>query len=720
MLTETTTAATTSQPQQNWAKALNGQSQSDYTASMHSLDESSFEAHAWIESVAVSVFAMDMSQYVTAWNRRTSEITGISAQDILHQPLNSVLQETSIGNLKRAMLDISLGRDAASCDLYLARNSSLGGFHVKLSAQQNAAGQTIGIICFAEDKAPPLAEPRPEESSAQIDTTSKLFASFDFPAFGVDLDGTVNLWNDSMAAITRYAKEDVWGRLFVEFIETESQCQQVQQLFFDAASGESTSPYKLDFRGKHGRIKQLLLNISPKSNDHQKLSGAIVVVTDVTERPYVSSCPEDKEFGEFVDNAPVPIFSLVGEGIINQWNPKISDLTGFTKEDVMGSSFVGTLVSPAFQSRTREFLNHCSLGNKSSLETQVQKKSGQSLRLLLRVSLQREEGGKMVGLVVFAQDQTVNAIADNSSVNELEQLIESANAPIFGVDLNGHINLWNSMSAEILGLSRDFVIGESLVETFIDPSLRQSVEAVLDMALQGNGTSNYELEFQTKSGESRYMLVNITPRRDGNDDIVGAVGFAHDVTEAAQHDRAVAAMARELRQLLDTVNTPIFGVNSAGHVNEWNDQTAEITGFSKDEAFNQPLVEKFILPALRPAVQEVIANALRGRGTTNFELEIWTKENEVRYLLLNAMTRRDAENNVAGVVAVAQDVTEACKHDRAVAAMANELRRLIDTANAPIFGIDRDGYVRESICCTCHQLGSEISQLFILLMLLVT
>ena len=35
---------------------------------------------------------------------------------------------------------------------------------------------------------------------------------------------------------------------------------------------------------------------------------------------------------------------------------------------------------------------------------------------------------------------------------------------------------------------------------------------------------------------------------------------------------------------------------------------------------------------------------------------------------------------------MAQDVTEAAKHDRDVASMARELRELVDTANAPIFG----------------------------------
>jgi PAS domain S-box-containing protein len=213
--------------------------------------------------------------------------------------------------------------------------------------------------------------------------------------------------------------------------------------------------------------------------------------------------------------------------------------------------------------------------------------------------------------------------------------------------------------------------------------------------LRGNETSNYELEFRTKSNEIRYLLVNATTRRDANNHVVGVVGVAQDVTEAAKHDRAVAAMARELRQLVDTANAPIFGIDILGNVNEWNDKTAEITGFSKDEALNKPLVSTFIVPKLRESVQNILDNALKGNETSNYELEFRTKTNEIRYLLVNATTRRGAECNIVGVVGVAQDVTEAAKHDRAVASMARELRQLVDTANAPIFGIDVHGNVNE-------------------------
>ena len=304
--------------------------------------------------------------------------------------------------------------------------------------------------------------------------------------------------------------------------------------------------------------------------------------------------------------------------------------------------------------------------------------------------------------------------------NELRQLVDTANAPIFGIDVLGNVNEWNFKTAEITGFSKEEAFDKPLVEAFIVPSLRQSVQEVLNNALQGIETSNYELEFRTKSEEIRYLLVNATTRRDAENNIVGVVGVAQvrtyllplrclfdlclmfrsivdlfsssgcgiraresgrsalsilgteahplrfsflqysiyslpkDVTEAAKHDRAVAAMANELRLLVDTANAPIFGIDVHGNVNEWNDKTAEITGFSKEEAMNYPLVSTFIVPKLRQSVQEVLDNALRGEGTSNYELEFRTKSNEIRYLLVNATTRRDAENNIVGVVGVAQ------------------------------------------------------------------
>ncbi len=105
---------------------------------------------------------------------------------------------------------------------------------------------------------------------------------------------------------------------------------------------------------------------------------------------------------------------------------------------------------------------------------------------------------------------------------------------------------------------------------------------------------------------------------------------------------------RELRKLVDQANTPIFGIDVDGYVNEWNYKTAEITGYGREEAFHKPFVETFIVPRLRDSVKEVFSKALKGFETSNYELYFETKTREQRYLLVNATTRRDTDNNIVG------------------------------------------------------------------------
>jgi PAS domain S-box-containing protein len=328
-------------------------------------------------------------------------------------------------------------------------------------------------------------------------------------------------------------------------------------------------------------------------------------------------------------------------------------------------------------------------------------------------------------VVGVAQDVTETKSNDRAvagMASELRQLVDTANAPIFGIDVEGNVNEWNQKTAEITGYAKEEAMNKPLVDAFIVPKLQKSVQDVMMNALRGEEKSNYELEFLTKNSEVRYLLVNATTRRDSKNNISGVVGVAQDVTESTKNERSVAAMADELRQFVDKANAPIFGIDSIGCVNEWNDKTAEITvrssnesclhtkfrsycpltsfyfinqGFSSEEALGKPLVSTFIVPKLQASVRNILDNALQGKETSNYELEFTTKKNEIRYLLVNATTRRDPDNHIVGVVGVAQDVTESSKNDRAVAAMAHELRQLVDTANAPIFGIDVEGKVNE-------------------------
>jgi hypothetical protein len=68
---------------------------------------------------------------------------------------------------------------------------------------------------------------------------------------------------------------------------------------------------------------------------------------------------------------------------------------------------------------------------------------------------------------------------------------------------------------------------------------------------------------------------------------------------------------------------------------------------------------------------------------SNFEFPLITKNGVRIEVLLNASTRRDGQGNVIGVVGIGQDITARLAQER-------EYSKLIDTANAPIFGVGVD------------------------------
>jgi PAS domain S-box-containing protein len=64
-------------------------------------------------------------------------------------------------------------------------------------------------------------------------------------------------------------------------------------------------------------------------------------------------------------------------------------------------------------------------------------------------------------------------------VQDLQRLIDSANAPIFGIDLKGNVNEWNKQASSITGYSKedskDDVWGQGLVANYIFSGYRQAV-----------------------------------------------------------------------------------------------------------------------------------------------------------------------------------------------------------------------------------------------------
>lgn len=138
-------------------------------------------------------------------------------------------------------------------------------------------------------------------------------------------------------------------------------------------------------------------------------------------------------------------------------------------------------------------------------------------------------------VVLLGQDITETVLNDAAPAasRDLQLLVSSANAPIFGVDINGLVNIWNRKTAELTGYRREEAIGKPLVKFFG----RDRINHLFAQTLKGEEVGNYQGQFTTRSGDVIHLLINFTCRRDENGVITGGLAVSQDVTQNALRDK---------------------------------------------------------------------------------------------------------------------------------------------------------------------------------------
>jgi len=493
----------------------------------------------------------------------------------------------------------------------------------------------------------------------------------------------------------------VLGRDLVQEFITEEYRTSVKEVLDDALRGKEAANFEFPLYTKDKRRVDVLLNATTRREVFGKVVGMIGVGQDITERKQaeLEKTRVGKELQNFIDTANAPIFGIDALGLVNEWNNMAVEITGFTRDEVMGQNLINVYITEEYRASVKEVMDNALRGKEeANFEFPLFTKDQKRVEVLLNATTRRDVTGNAVGVIGVGQDITLRKQVEEERTRvaqELQNFIFTANAPIFGIDAKGLVNEWNNKAVEITGFSRDEVMGQSLVEVYITEEFRASVKKVMDNALLGEETSNFEFPLFTKDKRRVEVLLNATTRRDVSDNVVGVIGVGQDITERKQAEQEKTRVAKELQTFIDTANAPIFGIDAQGRINEWNNKSAEITGFSSQEVVGRDLVQDFITEEYQGSVKEVFDNALKGREAANFEFPLYTKDKRRVDVLLNATTRRDVSGVVVGVIGVGQDITERKQVEIEKTRVAQELQTFIDTANAPIFGIDAKGLVNE-------------------------
>jgi len=264
------------------------------------------------------------------------------------------------------------------------------------------------------------------------------------------------------------------------------------------------------------------------------------------------------------------------------------------------------------------------------------------------------------------------------AANELTQLVNTANAPIFGVDKEGLINEWNRKAEEITGYSKNEAIGRNLVEEFLAIEFKGAVQEVLNQAMQGNETANYRFPLFTKSGERIDILLNSTTRRNIDGDITGVIGVGQDITELNNSYKDL----EQLGLIVDAVDQSIVLFDDDERIifcnKAYRELNADIAEFNKSGTLFEDHLRAGVKAGLMiegiGRENEWVAERLEHHRSSQSTIEV--KRQDGRIVLVS-----EKKMEHLGSVLLISDITE-LKHSQAQVIQASKLASLGEMATS--------------------------------------
>ncbi len=288
---------------------------------------------------------------------------------------------------------------------------------------------------------------------------------------------------------------------------------------------------------------------------------------------------------------------------------------------------------------------------------------------------------------VVLDSEIIGTVYIRASLNEIdEQLINFVALMIFIILIAG-------LAAYFLAKKQQQIISKPILE--LAKVARQiSIEADYTMRLPAGG----EDEIGVLNRAFNNMLEQIHRRQEARDKAVDAL----------------SEREQDLEVTLNSIGDAVIVTDVSGKVTRMNPVAEKLTGWSLEDALQQPL--KIIFPILDASTGETINNPVDKvieSGETVFlsnHTTLVSKDGTEKQIADSAAPIRNGKNDILGMILVFNDVTEQYKLREAAAKSKRDLQAIMDNSPAAIHVEDTVGKLMFINQQFCQLLSVQVTQ----------
>jgi len=375
-------------------------------------------------------------------------------------------------------------------------------------------------------------------------------------------------------------------------------------------------------------------------------------------------------------------------------NPAYERLTGLKSDDIMGRTVLEILPNTE-KIWIERFCKTAITGMPDSFESYAQE-----LHKFYSVLAYRYRQNEFAVIVedITERKKTENALRE--SEKNYRELINGMNETVWVIDFEGNIIDVNKTAVDLLGYSKEELIGRNLVQ--IDSSLTGDAIANLAHTMPVDKLQIFETSHQTKEGrvfpvEIYSSLINYKGKK-------AILSIARDTTLRKQMEERLRKNEETIRLLFDSTAEGIYMIDMHGDITFCNksalsllgyNRTDELIGMNMHHLIHHPVNEGSTFPEKTYKIMQPLGNAthndnevFRRKDGSCFPAEYWSypvkSDDQIIgsvITFLDVSQRKYDENVQQTLYKIAQTSMTSKTLEELLIVIRNELNKLIDTGN---------------------------------------
>jgi PAS domain S-box-containing protein len=262
---------------------------------------------------------------------------------------------------------------------------------------------------------------------------------------------------------------------------------------------------------------------------------------------------------------------------------------------------------------------------------------------------------RIIGVNIDVTDRKLAQLQVQQSEQQFRTIVETANEGVWFIDREAQTLYANERLAQMLG----YTIDELYQLGPLELCFPEDVDAARERIRRNyEGLSEqFDFRFRRKNGTELQVLLGTSPVRDGEGNILGAVGMFTDISARRRYERELGQSLALLQAVNEGTSNLVFAKDCESRITYGNQAFFDAIGKKPQQVLGRSDAEFLADPEQARTVRENDLLVIGGKKAIAVEERANLPEGD-RVYASNKFPQFDADGNVIGLIGVATDITE--------------------------------------------------------------